>query len=258
MLVPNPAYLADIVSLIVLILFVFDGVTPNVIGAFICFTNALKLRNNRRRSIFQREILIVRDGVIFFLRVSFPWFAIIVTLFVLGNWCSIAFRGRNPPRICRRGCTPGINRHRIPTISSRSDTLSLGISRSSLFGLKFRTALITSPTLVNFLVRVTRETIELHGNNEIRNGNTDVLPVALCLSKGRPRPLPRSPRPLPLPRPRPSPSAGPEWHHGIHVNKMDAMYTHPSSGLFHRQQEPPLGRPESSPLAAYPNERSIG
>jgi hypothetical protein len=200
--------------------------------------------------------LFVGDSVVFFFKVSVPWFAIIVTLFGLSNRCSIIRRRRSSPGICCRGLTPRINWHSIPTVGSSSNTFGLGISRSTLLGLKFRTALIASPALVKFLVRVTGRTIESHGIDksgvEIR---TFCLSRYVCqmddhaLYRDHHDPFlfrdhdPR--RPL-----------RPEGIMVHIVNKIGAMCTCLSSGLFHRQQEPPLGRPESSLLMAYPREGS--
>src|SRR5712672_3473091 len=83
---PNQtSYLADIVSLFVFILLVFDYIVPIDICAFIGFTNALQLRNRCCCGVFQLcEVLIVGHGAIFIFKLSFR-FAVILSFLAFSN-----------------------------------------------------------------------------------------------------------------------------------------------------------------------------
>ena len=110
--IKNSSYLADIVGLLVFVLLVFSDIVPNVVCTFIGFSDALQLGNRRCCILLQLgEVLLVGDGVIFFLKFAFPWFAAIVTLLTFNSRRVITLDGWSPPvviRLRRRRNRPGV------------------------------------------------------------------------------------------------------------------------------------------------------
>lgn len=73
-----------------------------------------------------------------------------------------------------------------------------------MLSLKLCVAIVSTPGLMDLLVGIAEE-IRISTVSEYGITETDVLPVWLCLSNGRPLPRPPPPRPPlpPLPPPRP-------------------------------------------------------
>jgi hypothetical protein len=102
--IKNSSYLADKVGFPFFVLLVFNDIAPNVVRTFIGLPDALQLGNGCCYILLQlREVLLVGDGIIFFLKFAFPRLAAIVALLAFNSRSVITLSGWwSPPVVCRR------------------------------------------------------------------------------------------------------------------------------------------------------------
>jgi hypothetical protein len=164
------SYLADKVSILVLLL-ERDNILPDIgISTFIRFASALQFGNDGLPFLLLSQVLFESQSIVFLLWLSLSaWAAFRLVAFRRGSGSVCSWSSPGVGISCRIGSTPGVggggsiwstpftggSLRGVCAPFVRSSTFGSSVVCSGFLGLELGVAVIATPRLMEFLVRVT-------------------------------------------------------------------------------------------------------